>query len=74
VGLACTVIALVLVLPIPFANLAPALAMSLFALGLTRRDGLVILAGYALMAIAAGVIVLGYHGVALAWRGLRPVG
>jgi hypothetical protein len=38
VGVAATVIAVVLVLPLPAANLAPSLALSLFALGLSRRE------------------------------------
>ena len=63
VGVAATLIALVLVLPIPFANLLPALALGLFALGLTRRDGLLVLGGYALMALAVVVIDLGAQGV-----------
>jgi hypothetical protein len=62
VGLACTLIALVLVLPIPFANLVPSVAMGVFALGLTRRDGLLVLAGYGLIVLAAMVIALGVHG------------
>jgi hypothetical protein len=62
VGCACTLIALLLVLPIPFANLAPAIAMSVFALGLARRDGLLILGGYALLALAGLIIWLGVHG------------
>jgi len=37
VGIACTIIALVLVLPIPFANLAPEIAMGVFSIGLTRK-------------------------------------
>jgi|HubBroStandDraft_3_1064219.scaffolds.fasta_scaffold259723_2 hypothetical protein len=62
VGAACTLIALVLVLPIPFANLVPSVAMGVFALGLTRRDGLLVLAGYGLIVVAAMVIALGVHG------------
>jgi hypothetical protein len=62
VGVACTLIALVLVLPIPFANLVPSVALGVFALGLTRRDGLLILAGYGLIAVAVAVVVLGVHG------------
>jgi hypothetical protein len=62
VGVACTLIALVLVLPIPFANLVPSVAMGVFALGLTRRDGLLVLAGYGLIVVAAMVIALGIHG------------
>jgi hypothetical protein len=63
VGVACTLIALVLVLPIPFANLVPSVALGLFALGLTRRDGLLILAGYGLIVVAIAVVVLGVHGL-----------
>jgi hypothetical protein len=65
VGIACTVTALVLVLPIPFANLVPAVALSVFSLGLTRKDGLLVLSGYALLGVAAAVIVFGAHGVVL---------
>jgi len=73
VGLACTLIALVLVLPIPFANLVPALAMGVFAIGLTRRDGLVVLGGYGLLGLAGVVIALGVHGSSLGWSYLRTL-
>ena len=63
VGVAATLMALVLVLPIPFANLLPALALGLFALGLTRRDGLLVLGGYGLLGLAVAVIDLGAQGV-----------
>ena len=66
IGLACTLIALILVLPIPFANLAPAASLGLFALGLTRKDGLLVLAGYGLLALAVLVILLGFKGVLMA--------
>ena len=62
-GLACTMLAIVLVLPIPFANLVPALALGALSLGLTRKDGLMVLAGYGLIALAGAVIALGVHGV-----------
>ena len=63
VGVVSTILALVLVLPIPFANLLPALALGLLALGLTRKDGLMVLSGYALIGLAAAVVDLGAHGV-----------
>ena len=71
VGLACTALAIVLVLPIPFANLVPSLALSLFSMGLTRRDGVLVLGGYGLMGLAALIIALGVHGVSVGlshWR------
>ena len=46
VGGACFVLALLLFLPLPFASLPPALALCLFALGLVKRDGMLIAAGW----------------------------
>lgn len=73
VGVACALLALVLVLPIPFANLVPALALGAFSIGLTRKDGLFVLAGYGLIAVAAGVVALGVHGVTLGLSHLRQL-
>jgi hypothetical protein len=69
-GVACTLIAVVLVLPIPFANLVPSVAMGAFAIGLSRKDGLFILGGYALIALAALVVALGVHGFTLGFHRL----
>lgn len=73
VGGACTLVALVLVLPIPFANLVPSMAMVAFSVGLTRKDGVFVLAGYSLIALAAGVIALGVHGFTFGFSYLRTL-
>jgi hypothetical protein len=73
VGVACTLIAIVLVLPIPFANLVPSLALGAFSIGLTRKDGLFVLGGYGLIALAAVVVALGVHGFALGFDQLRTL-
>ena len=73
VGVACTLLALVLVLPIPFANLVPAVSMGAFAIGLTRKDGLFVLAGYGLIAVAAAVVYAGVHGVTLGLGHLKAL-
>jgi hypothetical protein len=57
-GLVCLLLAVVLVLPVPLGNMLPALAISLFALGILERDGLWVLAGLA-TAVIAGVVVSG---------------
>jgi hypothetical protein len=62
VGVAATAIAILLVLPIPAANLVPSLALVLFAVGLSRRDGLFVIAGYCVLALAALVIWLAVAG------------
>lgn len=58
VGLICTVLGLVLILPIPFGNMLPGAAVSVLALSLVQRDGALLLLGYALSAASAGVLVL----------------
>jgi hypothetical protein len=58
VGAFCLLMAIILVLPIPLGNMAPALAICLFSLGLLERDGVWILAGAA-TSIASVVLVSG---------------
>jgi hypothetical protein len=53
IGGACFMLAILLFLPIPFASLLPALAMTLFALGLVKRDGILIAAGWLIVILAA---------------------
>ena len=57
-GIICLVLAILLALPIPFGNLAPAVALALIGLGLTERDGLWILLGVA-CGFGAGIFVSG---------------
>lgn len=73
IGLVCTLLALVLILPIPLGNLLPAAAIGLLSLGLMQRDGIVLLLGYATAAISAGVLVLSAHAVAAAVRKLMEL-
>jgi hypothetical protein len=54
-------LALAIILPIPFGNFAPALALVAFALGFMARDGLAVL------------LALGLSVAALAWAGLLLV-
>jgi hypothetical protein len=58
IGLVCFLLALVLILPIPLGNMLPAAAVAAFALGLTQRDGAMVLLGYLLTAVSLGVLVL----------------
>lgn len=66
--------ALVVVLPIPFGNLLPAVALMVIGLGLAFRDGVVVLAGLLLsgvaMAVTIGLLLLAWHwggGLILGW-------
>jgi hypothetical protein len=57
-GLVCTLLALVLILPIPFGNLLPALTIGVLAFSLVQRDGVFALLGYGLAATSTWVLVL----------------
>lgn len=63
IGAVCLALASVLFLPIPFGNMLPAFAVSLFALGLIERDGLFIIAGW--LATIASVLTLAVVSAAL---------
>jgi hypothetical protein len=67
IGLVCTMLALVLILPIPLGNMLPAAAVSVLSLSLVQRDGLLALFGYALAVLSGGVLVLAANLIA---RGL----
>lgn len=47
-------LAFIIALPIPFGNMAPAIALIAFAVGFLARDGLAIMAGLGLSALAFG--------------------
>lgn len=60
IGAVCLLLAVVLMLPIPFGNMLPAVAISLISLGVLERDGAWVLGGFAVAAasifVVAGVI------------------
>ena len=56
VGMVCLVMACVLVLPIPLGNILPALAIALMGLGVVARDGVWVLLGLVVAAIASVVV------------------
>jgi len=66
-GIVCFLLAVVLTLPVPLGNMLPAFAICLIALGLLERDGLWVILGLVVSAVAflisAGVI---YFGIRLA--------
>ena len=79
IGGLCLVLSLVLLLPIPLGNMAPAAAIALFGLAMVQRDGLLALAGLAvtlvsggLLVLAVGIITAALNGL-LAARGLAPL-
>ena len=61
IGVVCSALALVLILPIPLGNMLPALAVSTLSFSLIQRDGLIALIGLAIAAASAGVLALAAH-------------
>jgi hypothetical protein len=66
IGLVCTLLALVLILPIPLGNLLPAFTIGSLALALFQRDGVIALVGYASAVASFGLLVISYGTVILA--------
>ncbi len=58
IGIVCTLLAAVLILPIPLGNVLPAFTIAVFGLSLVQRDGLLALIGYALASASAGALVV----------------
>jgi len=60
-GVVCTALAVVLILPIPGGNMLPALSVSALSFALIQRDGIIALLGYALAVTSASILVLAAH-------------
>ena len=61
IGLVCTILAFILVLPIWGGNMAPALTIAVFGFGLMQRDGIVILLGWVGAALCATILWLAWE-------------
>ncbi len=61
IGAVCLVIAIALVLPVPFGNMVPSIALCVIGLGILERDGLWIICGLLIgVAAVAYVGIMGY--------------
>ncbi|HTJ97261.1 MAG TPA: exopolysaccharide biosynthesis protein [Rhodocyclaceae bacterium] len=70
VGTMCLVLALIITLPVPLGHLVPGTAISVMALGLIERDGLMILAGLLIGGLALLVVIFAMIGLAAAGHNL----
>ena len=70
IGVVCSLMALILILPIPLGNLLPALAIATLAISMVQRDGIIALAGHGLAAVSLGVLALTGHAAMNALRSL----
>ncbi len=56
IALSCFILSLMIMLPVPFGNALPALAICLFAFGILQRDGLLVIFGISIGVLSAAVI------------------
>jgi hypothetical protein len=70
IGLVCTLLAAVLILPIPLGNMVPAAAVGALSFGLVQRDGAVVLAGYLVALTSAAILILSIGATVTAFRHL----
>lgn len=72
IGLWCAVLSIVLILPVPFGNMGPGIAICVLAIALLERDGKATLAGFAVslvaLVLAWGVILAIVKAVSLLLR------
>jgi hypothetical protein len=59
IALVCFLLSLILILPIPLGNMAPAAAIAVFGLAVIQRDGILALAAYAISALSFGLLFIG---------------
>lgn len=64
IGIVCVLLCIVLVLPIPLGNMAPALTIAMFSLGLMQRDGFAVILGWIGTLISVTLLVLAWAAVA----------
>jgi hypothetical protein len=59
IAFVCFLLSLILILPIPLGNMAPAAAIAVFGLAVIQRDGILALAAYAISALSFGLLFIG---------------
>jgi hypothetical protein len=67
-GVVSFILAVILVLPVPFVNIACALGIACIAIGLAERDGIAVVAGYAM---AAGILFVSFFVSAAVIEGVK---
>lgn len=59
IAFVCFLLSLILILPIPLGNMAPAAAIAIFGLAMIQRDGFLALLAYAISALSFGLLFIG---------------
>lgn len=74
-GVVCCLLAIILALPVPLGNIAPAISIALFSLGVMQRDGAAVIAGAVAAVLSIGILMAFWGAVvAVARHSLLLVG
>jgi len=68
IGLVCLIAATAVALPIPLTNAIPALGITIMALGLMNRDGLIIIAGFFVAVIG---VIIAISAIIASWLAIK---
>jgi hypothetical protein len=68
IGLACFIAAFAVALPIPLTNAIPALGITIMALGLLNRDGIIIIAGFITSIIG---LIVALSAIIASWMAIK---
>jgi hypothetical protein len=68
VGFVCLVAAVAVAIPLPLTNAIPALGITVMALGLLNRDGIVIIAGFVIAAVG---LVIALSAILASWIAIK---
>jgi hypothetical protein len=68
IGAICTILALIITLPIPLGHMVPGTAISLLALGLIERDGLAIAVGVVVAVVGCAIVAFASMGAVVLLR------
>ncbi|MDQ0465433.1 hypothetical protein QO010_003220 [Caulobacter ginsengisoli] len=73
IGLVCAILAIVSMIPIPFAHMAPAIAVGIYGLALMQRDGVLLIVAIGLTLLSAVLFMLGAGAVVTLLHHLSPI-
>jgi hypothetical protein len=73
IGAVCAVLALVSMVPVPFAHMAPAVAVGIYGLALMQRDGVLLIVAIGLSLLSVALVILGAGATVTLLHHLSPM-
>ena len=73
IGAVCAILAVISMIPIPFAHMAPAIAVGIYGLALMQRDGVLLLVAMGLTLLSGALVALGAGAMVTLLHHLPPM-